>query len=52
MFESNFPPDNATASYGATWNAFKIVVADYSEAEKDALFRGTAARVYQIAPDG
>lgn len=48
MFESNFPPDNAAGSYGATWNAFKIVAADYSEAEKDALFRGTAARVYRM----
>ena len=50
MFESNFPPDNATASYGATWNAFKIVASDYSEAEQDALFSGTAARIYQTAP--
>ena len=52
MLESNFPPDNAAASYGATWNAFKIIAADYSEAEKDALFSGTAARVYGIALDG
>lgn len=52
MFESNFPPDNATASYGATWNAFKIIVADYSEAEKDDLFWKTAARFYRIAEDG
>ncbi len=52
MFESNFPPDNATASYGATWNAFKIIAADYSEAERDAMFSGTAARVYRIALDG
>ena len=52
MFESNFPPDNAAASYGATWNAFKIVAADYSEAEKDAMFSGTAARVYGVALGG
>ena len=52
MFESNFPPDNAGGSYGATWNAFKIIAADYSEAEQDALFRGTAARVYEIALEG
>ena len=52
MFESNFPPDNAAGSYGATWNAFKIIAADYSEAEKDALFSGTAARVYGIEPEG
>lgn len=48
MFESNFPPDKAAASYGATWNAFKIIAKDYSENEKDRLFRGTAAQTYRI----
>jgi len=49
MFESNFPPDQAAGSYGATWNAFKRIAAGYSEAEQDRLFRGTAADVYRIA---
>ena len=49
MFESNFPPDNSTATYGATWNAFKRLSAGLSEDEQDALFRGTAARVYRIS---
>ena len=48
MFESNFPPDHAAASYGATWNAFKLITAGCSKDEKDALFSGTAARFYQI----
>ncbi|HUD30288.1 MAG TPA: amidohydrolase family protein [Novosphingobium sp.] len=48
MFESNFPPDRCAASYVATWNAFKRLAADYSEDEKDRLFRGTAAEVYRI----
>jgi L-fuconolactonase len=48
MFESNFPPDNAAGSYGATWNAFKRIAAGCSDDEKDALFGGTAARVYKI----
>lgn len=48
MFESNFPPDNDGGSYGATWNAFKIIADGCSESEKDALFRGTAARTYAI----
>ncbi|MGB8363985.1 MAG: amidohydrolase family protein [Rhizomicrobium sp.] len=51
MFESNFPPDNAAGSYGATWNAFKIIARDYSEDEKDHLFRRTAANAYRIALD-
>lgn len=51
MFESNFPPDNASGSYGATWNAFKLIARDFSEAEKDRLFRRTAAAVYRISLD-
>jgi hypothetical protein len=30
------------------WNAFKRIAAGYSEAEKTALFSGTAARFYRI----
>lgn len=48
MFESNFPPDNASASYGATWNAFLRIAEGYSASEKDDLFRRTAARTYHI----
>jgi predicted TIM-barrel fold metal-dependent hydrolase len=48
MFESNFPPDKAAGTYGATWNAFKIIARDYAEDEKDRLFRGTAAETYRI----
>lgn len=51
MFESNFPPDKAAGSYGAIWNAFKIITRGGSEAEKDRLFRGTAADTYRIALD-
>ena len=51
MFESNFPPDKATASYGATWNAFKRVAQACSDDEKDRLFRRTAAATYRIALD-
>jgi L-fuconolactonase len=48
MFESNFPPDMAAGSYGATWNAFKIIARHYSEADQDQLFRRTAAETYRI----
>jgi L-fuconolactonase len=48
MFESNFPPDNASGTYGALWNAFKRIAADYSEDEKTALFSATAKRVYRL----
>ena len=48
MFESNFPPDAATAPYGTMWNAFKRVAAKASESERTALFSGTAKRVYRL----
>jgi L-fuconolactonase len=48
MFESNFPVDKAMHSYATTWNAFKRLSANYSMAEKTALFSGTAARVYKL----
>ena len=51
MFESNFPPDNAAGTYGATWNAFKIIAANCSDEEKDQLFRRTAAGIYRIMLD-
>ena len=49
MFESNFPVDKCGVSYDVLWNAFKKIAAPYSEVEKDAMFRGTAARVYRVA---
>ena len=36
MFESNFPVDKLSVSYRVVWNAFKKIVADFSEEEKDA----------------
>ena len=49
MFESNFPVDKLSLSYPILWNAFKKLAKDYTEAEKDHMFRGTATRVYQLA---
>lgn len=48
MFESNFPVDRQSCSYGTLWNAFKRIAADCSETEKNALFSGTATRVYRL----
>jgi predicted TIM-barrel fold metal-dependent hydrolase len=49
MFESNFPPDKKTCDYGIMWNAFKRVAAQYTAAEKAALFSATAAATYRLA---
>jgi predicted TIM-barrel fold metal-dependent hydrolase len=48
MFESNFPVDRVSVSYPVLWNAFKKIAAPLNEAAKDALFSGTARRVYGL----
>jgi L-fuconolactonase len=48
MFESNFPVDKGCCSYEVVWNAFKRVASGASAADKQALFYGTAARVYRL----
>jgi len=48
MFESNFPPDKGQCSYQVIFNAFKRIAAQYSEAEKTALFSKTATDVYRL----
>ena len=52
LFESNFPVDMVTCSYNVLWNSFKRLAADYSAAEKAALFHDTATRIYRIDVDG
>jgi predicted TIM-barrel fold metal-dependent hydrolase len=49
MFESNFPVDKQSCSYHVLWNAFKKLVADASEADKQRLFHDTASEIYRIA---
>ena len=36
--------------YRVVSDAFKLMTADFSEADKDALFSGTARRVYRLPP--
>lgn len=48
MFESNFPVDKVSYSYGVLFNAFKRLSASYSATERAALFHDTAVRVYRI----
>ena len=50
MFESNFPVDKMSCSYTTLWNAFQKVAASASATETEALFRGTASRVYRLSP--
>ena len=49
MVESNFPVDKMGIGWAALWNAFKRMAAGASPAEEEALFSGTARRVYRLA---
>ncbi|MEZ5557850.1 MAG: amidohydrolase family protein [Pseudomonadales bacterium] len=48
MFESNFPVDKRSLSYAVLFNGLKKIAAEFTQAEQDAMFYGTAARVYQL----
>jgi L-fuconolactonase len=48
MFESNFPVDKGSYSYGAGWNAFTRLTQGASHAEKTALFSATATSFYRL----
>lgn len=48
LFESNFPVDKMGIGWAALWNAFKRITAKASRAEREAMFAGTARRVYRL----
>jgi len=48
MVESNFPVDKMGIGSAALWNALKRIAAGASRAEKEAMFSGTARRVYRL----
>ncbi|KAA0914951.1 amidohydrolase family protein [Aquicoccus porphyridii] len=48
MFESNFPVDSVSISYGVLWNAYKKIASRYSQTEAETLLAGTARRIYAL----
>jgi L-fuconolactonase len=48
MFESNFPVDRLSLSYRVLWNGLKKIAAPFSPSDRDAMFFGTATRVYRL----
>jgi predicted TIM-barrel fold metal-dependent hydrolase len=48
LFESNFPVDKMGIGWAALWNTFKRIASGASAPEKQALFSGTARRVYRL----
>jgi predicted TIM-barrel fold metal-dependent hydrolase len=45
---SNFPVDKLTASYADTIGAYLDITSDFSAAERDAMFYGTAKAFYRL----
>ncbi len=48
MFESNFPVDKGSYSYGVFWNACKRLASGASASDKADLFARTASRFYRL----
>lgn len=48
MFESNFPVDRSSLDYDVYWSAMGRIAERRTDAERAALFAGTAARVYRL----
>ena len=48
MFASNFPVDKLYSSYTTLYQAFDDLTTTLSDADRDALFRTTAAKAYRI----
>ena len=50
MFASNFPVDSLCGGFATILAGFEAATRDYAEAERQALFHGTAMRTYRLAP--
>ncbi|MFI5693825.1 amidohydrolase family protein [Kribbella sp. NPDC051586] len=50
LFASNFPVERPIVTYHDVWATYDGLTADLSPFEREALFAGTATRVYRIAP--
>ena len=48
MFASNYPVDMLFSSYAAIWNAYDEITADFSDSEREKLFKSNAERYYRI----
>ena len=49
MFASNFPVDRLTASFATIFDGFAAITETFTDAERRALFRGNAQRLYRMA---
>src|SRR3546814_19907795 len=51
MVASNFPTDKLFGSFDQHLGAYDAITADYSDAERHALFAGNANRIYRLGLD-
>jgi len=50
MFASNFPVDKLYSDYPTIFRAFSAITADFTQAERERLFAGTAIDFYDLSP--
>jgi predicted TIM-barrel fold metal-dependent hydrolase len=48
MFASNFPVDSLCASFATIYRGYDEITQDFSKAERRALFRDNALRIYRM----
>jgi predicted TIM-barrel fold metal-dependent hydrolase len=48
MFASNFPVDSAAGSFDDLYTTFDTVTSGLDDASREALFAGTAERIYRL----
>jgi predicted TIM-barrel fold metal-dependent hydrolase len=48
MFASNFPVDSAAGSFDDLYSAFDAVTSGLDDPSREALFAGTAERIYRL----
>jgi predicted TIM-barrel fold metal-dependent hydrolase len=48
MFASNFPVDSAAGSFDDLYSSFDALTSGLDEEARDALFAGTAERIYRL----
>ena len=52
MFGSDWPVSTLAATYGQVCDLYRELTAQLSAAEQDAIFDGTARRVYELPGSG
>jgi predicted TIM-barrel fold metal-dependent hydrolase len=48
MFASNFPVDSAAGSFDDLYTTFDTIAGGLDDASREALFAGTAERIYRL----